>query len=353
MKRTCIAACLGAVVATFGWSQTTPTTWNLVSYIEAYVEASSSIDEQIERIDDAESNLTTARIRKEARLSIHELELELEVARRKLREVENGVAADALALYLSFINATESASAARASYELSHDEYTVMRNRFDAEEASERELLNKQVALLQAEKALASAEYQQTNARNRLTRPLDIAEDVEIATRVPHPSADTEVPLDLDTLKEASSTYYRHTRTAELKEAELAAKSSSDVFTPVEIEELEDALEASRDALQSTVWGLEDEMAGVERDLAGVRADIEIAELRRSLDRTELDSKRLQYEFGEVLKTDLTSARNSYEQSVTEVESAYRKLLEIVLTAAALRGERMVDTLSTIAATAE
>lgn len=324
--------------------------WNLITYAEAYLSESSEVADQLDLIDDSEAAIESARIKKESDFSIDTLELQLEVARLKVRELENAAILDAVDLYIAYTSAIRNLEAARASHRIAEQESAIMQNRYDADEASERELLQEQISLLQSARSLATAEQQAESAENSLRRALDIRPTESIVAMVPHADPfEDATALDGSAIKAASSTYYQQSRTVALLERELVAKRNAGVYTPAEIADIEEELEHASDQLQSTVWNLEDRQTALIGNLAGISRDLEIATIQRKVNETAFDSTELQYEFGEVLKTDLESASLLLLESDQSIETVYERLLTSLLEAADLQGEHCLSVLSDLA----
>ena len=317
--------------------------WNLSSYVEAYLEASSILQDQIEKIDDLQAELDTATIRKESAFSLAQRELQLDVAVLAKREVENGEVIKAVDLYIAYVNAHRALEVAETSLETTLREYSITENRFNAQEETERDLQNARVAVLQAEKSLASGTSSFARAENALVRPLSLQTksfDPLIAWDDSVPSA---VVLEDASIRASSSNYYQAVRSMELSTEEVELKSKSDVFTTAEVDAARDSLEKAEENLRLAEWNLIDTKSNLEFELIAYAADLEIAEINLALSETDLETVALQFEYGEVLEVAVEGARAKVKSAFDGLEGLRENLFTLHLEAEDFAGGSVMD----------
>jgi hypothetical protein len=314
--------------------------WNILSYIDAYVAASSDVENQLEKIEGLEAALETAQIRRDSQLSIEKKMLDLEVARLAVRELENTVASSAVNLYVAFVAANRDFASSQKALATAKEEFGITSNRYEAEEESERTLLNAELSLLQSEKSYANAENKLRQSKNSLVRALDLSEDdTFVADELPQLNIDDVViELDPERIIAASSNYYETYQTVLLKEKELKAKSGSSVFTESEIDALQTELDLATEKYKTASWNLEDDIVNLQNEFKTLKADIEIALINMQISETDLASTELQFEFGEVLRTDRDSARQKVFSSLSTQKSLNENLLKTILSVVKLNG---------------
>ena len=317
--------------------------WRLSSYVVTYLEASSILQDQVEKMEDLRAALDTATIRKESAFSLAQRELDLDVAKLAKREVENSEVMKAVDLYIAYVNAHRSLEVAETSLETTLREYSITENRYNAQEETERDLQNARIAVLQAEKSLASGVSKFAQAENALIRPLALETksfDPTIAWDNSVPSA---VTLDDTSIRAASSNYYQAFRSAELSREEVEMKSKSDVFTAAEVETARDSLEKAEENLRFAEWNLVDTKSNLEFELIAYAADLEIAEINLSLSETDLDTVALQFEYGEVLEVEVEGVRAKLKSSIDGLEGLRETLFKLHLEAEDFAGGSVMD----------
>ena len=339
MKRTTLATVLLLFSTTFRAGADDAAQWNLLSVVKGYLGLSSLVQSDIETIEDLETDLEVARVRRDSTLSLEEKALQLNSARLRVRETINAEVMTAVDLYLSYVSALREAESARSGLAIAERVYRITKDRYDAQNETEKELLSGARALLQTKKSLAAAERDLEQSYNALIRALDLETgshfEIEILWTEETPE---EVVLDTDLMQEASSEYHQAYGSVLLKDKHYRSRAESKIFTREEIEAAQDELEKAQNQLQSVIWNQEDKRTTLQFQLTSLRADTEILDIDLRLATMDLEQLELQFRFGEVFETDLDSSRQKALQAEVALLKSQESLFRLHLDAVDANG---------------
>ena len=347
MKMRKMIAAAGVLILVSGISIAEGKTWNIRSFVEAYVLSSDTISNQDEKIAELELDLAANKARRESALFILEKELELETARRESPDIRNAELIKAADLYLAYIAAVRSVESAQTDLAITKKEEDITRNRYDAGDESDTTLLNKRISTLQTKKTLSSSLRNLEKSRTELLRSLSLDENNQFSTDfVWSESSGALENITIEEMRLGSSGYFHAVRSLEIKENQLALKRGSNVFTDEEINDAADQVEDAKNEIQTLLWNLEDERTDLSYEIAAHNADAEIRELNLRLKSIELDDQELKYSYGEVLDTELENARINVREAEIAFLEAKESLFQLRLKAAAASGGDCVNVFS-------
>ncbi len=313
--------------------------YDLLRYLDLYLDGSQAISDQIDRIDSLESDLESARARRDSPLAIERITIELESERLRLDAVRNSEVVNALELFFACARAERGLSSAAESLRIAEEEFRIVENRYHAEEETERTLLTKKASLLQARKSLLNARGVLLQARNALFRPIDV-EAGRIVLDIDWDEAGEDGPqIDPDAIASRDPDYHQSLRMLDLLTRELSLKSGSPAFTPQELSELEDSVDAAKSRLRSARWTIEDRAARIALDISTASIESEAAKINLDLARTDVDSLSLRFEYGEVLETDLARARLALQTAMDDLLALKEQRLRLSVEAFSLGGD--------------
>ncbi len=313
-----------------GGNATTASGITLLEYVEQYAAVSDKVSDVVSTIEDIETELNAAKVRRESALRIEEIAVELEAARMSKREISNQEIMSAVETFLAYVQAERDHRLALYSSDISEQEYKRMQGRFSSGIITEKELKTSSISLLQAEKSIAAALRSLTQSRAKLTRPLDLDSDTKFDTEIEWKSFDTDsLTLDAKIVRQNSYEFFKADNLQRIKEKTALAKSDKTIYTKEEIETAQSELADAEDTLDTAIWSIEDQVTEMRYQITSAVTDRRIQQNNFALRKLDLEELELKFSYGEVYQSDVDSARRALreaEDALLQSEEILQKL---------------------------
>ena len=345
----------GAIFNTFSLNGDgeAPYRTDLLSYTQDVLASSDQYEQALDNLDSKQEAYDTAVTEKRAALDIQEAKVAVETAKRNLQEQKAAVIIQAVTNYLNLLAQKRSLDSALNSLKIEEEKNTSELQRFEQGFANETDLLNQKISLLSAQKSTLQAETSYNKAKKDFLRAIGInigssveIEDIPAIYDNPDLRLSGSTQETITQAKLVSSEFYQAVEDLKIAEQKLNAYKNYNVGTADELESAQDTFEKAQKTLTQTETDIEYDAEDLLNQYISALMDKELTENQIILSNLQLEIARINYDKGDILKTDLDNKKLTLRKNEYSLTQIMENLLIYKLRIDAMIGLDLIDRIS-------